>query len=435
INLNELSLQQPKLLITVMRRDTTEQNKPIHETVSDFMKGLHIGKIDVNNAWLRYREEQKTDAYLFAIRSFNLTVDDFRLDSQSFQAEERAYYAKQMRFAAAKATYQMPDGLYKIEADSLFMSTQEQALLAKQVSYTPLGSAANLSKAKGRAVTGTSIKVPLLRISGLDYQQHSLHNRFMARHVLLSEPSLDAFKDKQSSESKGRKPLPHEMVQNIKTPFHIDSVVVRQGYVRYTELVPKAEERGHITFNSLDATLTNLTNIPEQISIDNPAVIQASTLVMGKAPLSVTIRLPLLQENGYHTLRGNIGEANPEIQNSILVPTSFIRIESGHISRGEFSAELTNDRANGTMKVIYSNLSVEMLSKGSGGEQGLGMEILSEVVDWVAIKDSNPMEGEQVRIGNITVTRNAQKSVFNYWKNCLASGFISSMGLKSMAKK
>lgn len=229
--------------------------------------------------------------------------------------------------------------------------------------------------------------------------------------------------------------MPHELVQRVKTPFLVDTLELQGGYIRYSELVPEARERGHITFHQVNALMTNISNMPGQTTTKKPAVIQASARVMDRAVLDVTIRLPLLHQNGYHTLEGSISEANLQMLNPILVPTGFVRITSGLVQRGRFRVELNQHQANGRMDLLYSDLSIDLLSKGTGGGQSLGKKALSKVANKVAIKEHNPAKGEEPRPGSITVTRDPSMSIFSYWKDCLKSGFLSSMGLEKLAEE
>ncbi|TPE43150.1 AsmA family protein [Pontibacter mangrovi] len=434
IQLDELEVAKLNMLLTVMRPDTTESHKPLHETTKGFLQGLAIGKIHVRDGQLGYRLQEAADT-AFTVKHFNLQVLGYKLDSASFHAKERAYYAKKYMLAASNITYQLPDGLYSATTDTLQLDTQAERVLVKGLALKPTVEPAALARAKGKAVTYQEITVKEAALQGVAFGAHSRENEVRVRHVQLLNPSLTAFKDKQHFQDKGTKQLPHAMVQSIKTPFLLDTIALKHGYIRYAELVPQAQERGHITFHHLRALITNLSNMPEHISMEKPAVVQATTKVMDRAKLNVTIKLPLLNRNGYHTLEGEIGETNLQILNPILMPTTFMKITRGQVSSARFKAELTDARATGTMVVLYNNLEVELLKKGSGGDQGLGKKLISELADWIAIKDSNPAEGEQPRTGEIAFSHNRQKSVFNYWKSCLVSGFKSSIGLKSEIPK
>ncbi|WP_299760539.1 hypothetical protein [uncultured Pontibacter sp.] len=431
--LDELAVQQPNMVMTVMRQDTTTTHKPLHETLKGFMNGLAIGKIDVNQASLHYRSGAQSDTML-SVQRFLLTVTDFKLNSASFHAKDRAYYAQKYEVQATDASFLLPDGLYKATTDSLFVNSVTGEIIVKKIQLNPLVGPAALARAKGEAVTHQELKVEQVACKGMDFGKHSRSNEVRIKYVLVQTPSLIAFKDKQHFNIKGKKPMPHEMVQSIKTPFLIDSLELKNGYARYAELVPEAAERGHITFHKLNAVATNISNIPEQISMEKPAVIKASTMVMDRAKLEVTARIPLLHKNGYHTLEGTIGEANLQMLNPILIPTAFVRMESGQVRSGSFKAELNDSEANGNLTLLYSNLKIDLLTKGSGGEQGLGKNVLSFLANTVAIKDANPSEGEKPRIGTIMVNRDPQRSFLSYWKDCISSGFLSSMGLKGMAK-
>ncbi|GAA4427623.1 hypothetical protein GCM10023188_10940 [Pontibacter saemangeumensis] len=436
LTLSLLEVQQPDLLVTVMREDTTQQQKPLYQTAQGILKGLQIGQIDVNSARLQYRKGPDAAENILSIDFFDLTVDDFKLDSQSFQAPDRAYYANKILVEAGKASLLFPDGTYRGSTDSIYINTESRALMAKQVKLKPTTDPAGLSRAKDRAVSYTELVVPEVRFSGLNYPAHSRHNNFIARHLLITGPELKAFKDKQNFENKGSKPLPHELAQQIQTKFLLDSVEVNSCYIHYSELVPKAAKPGNISLQQLNIKMRNVSNMPAHISEKNPAVIQASGLVMGKLPMHLEVYMPLLNENGYHRIKGEIGSGNPEILNPILGPTAFVRFESGHVSRGRFKVELNNDRATGTFHLLYRNLEIELLSKGTGGEQSVGKEILSELASWLALKDSNPAEqGERPRVGKINVSRNRENSVFSYWKDCLMDGFLSVAGLDAQAEK
>ncbi|WP_276496049.1 hypothetical protein [Pontibacter litorisediminis] len=434
VQLEEMEVLEPKLLLSNMRADTTETHKPLHETAKGFIQGLGIGKIDVRQASLYYRDGPKGDT-LLSVRRFRLAVDDFQLDSASYNAKDRAYYAHNYTLEAKDAAYLLPQEYYRFSSDSLYTSTKKGEVLVQQIKLQPILSPAELARAKGEAVTHQEVEVEQLTLRNVAFGEHSRTNKLHVGHVLLQTPALNAFKDKQNFQDKSNKELPHQLVQRIKTPFLIDSVELKNGYIRYAELVPKAQERGHITFHQLNAIITNVSNIPEQISVDKPAVVQASSMVMDRAKLQVTIRLPLLHENCYHSIEGEIGPANLQMLNPILIPTAFVELESGEVRSGRFRAELNETRASGEMTLLYNNLKVELLSKGTGGEQSFGKEVLSVLANKIAIKESNPGEGEKPRTGEITVTRDPKKSVFNYWKECLSSGFLSSMGLNGMAEK
>ncbi|MBW7468542.1 hypothetical protein ABID22_003948 [Pontibacter aydingkolensis] len=439
VDLERLEVRQPYLLMTAMIQDTTATHKPLHETAKGFLLNMHIGQLNVTGANVRFREAAKSETEIFTLNEFDLTVTDYRLDSASFQNNNRTYYSQNIELNAKKATFNIPDEYFKITTDSLNISTNRKDFSARNLQLIPtLGSAAALSKAKGRAATYIKITVPNVTANGIDFSAHSKYNNLEANHILIQSPDITAFKDKKHFKDKGIKPLPHDIAQSIKAQFRIDTIRLRSGFARFEVLDEKATETGYIYFSGLNGSLTNITNKPERISRENPAVIRASALIMGKTKMEATVNLPLLDKKGYHTLKGSVASGQPQMLNPILVPTNFIKIDKGYVQSISFNATLNQERATGSMRALYDNLEIELLSTGasSGDDQGLGKKILSKAADWFIIEDSNPgKKGGSPRIADIKVTRKKNRSVLTYWKDCLASGLMVSMGLEKMAEK
>ena len=437
VNLDSLVVQQPDLMMTVMMKDTTSTHKPMHETVDGLLQNMKIGKIDVDGANFRYRTAVDSKSDLVLLKDFHLTVHDYQLDSASFYDRSRAYYSKSIVLKAKSTELNIPNGYYKLTSDSVALNTSNGSFTVRQVSFEPTLDPTSLAKAKDRAVTWMKAEVPTITAEGINYGLHSRANDIDINRVLILEPNLNSYKDKKNFEEKGEKPLPHDLAQSATLKFRVGSIEVKDGYTRYEELAENATETGHIYFTGLNGSISNLTNRPEGISRESPAVVKVQALLMGKARMQATVSLPLLEKNGYHTLEGSVSSGDPKMLNPILIPTNFIKVDKGQVHTINFNATLDRESAKGSMKALYNNLEIELLSKGatSGDDQGLVKNLISEAANAFLIKESNPDDkGEQPRIGEISVSRKKNRSFITYWKDCLASGIMASMGLEKMAE-
>lgn len=436
LHLHSLKLEQPDLLLTQMRLDITTTHEPLYVSLQGIARNLMIEEIDVAKARLRFKQTRNAEAPALSLENVRLQVDDFRLDSASLHKKGRAYYARRISFASGKARYLLPNRMYRLQFSALKANTADRTLHLDSLRLVPLLSQAAMSREEARAVTLVKLDVPEVNLSGVNYYAHSRYSNLEAKEIQFKQPRLSAFLDRKNFALKGEKPLPHDLLQQVKTGFTLDTVLVEGMYVRYDELAPDASETGHITFQNLNATITNISNDKSRMSAENPAQVQLKTAMMGKANLEITIRLALLNPNGYHTIKGAIGPTDPQILNPILEPTNFVSIKSGQINHGMFDITLHRNTANGTMRLAYQNFKVAILSKQPDKRQTLGGKILSKVANAVAIKsDNTAREGEALRVGEISVTRNKNRSVFNYWKDCLLSGLLSSIGLEAVAEK
>lgn len=192
VQVQELSVQQPALLLSVMQPDTTQQHLPLHQTARGFLYGLHIGRIDVREASLRYRHFTKRDT-LLAVQQFGLVVKEFKLDSASYQARDRSFYAQKYTFNAQQAAYLLGGGHYQLKADTINVNTDTRAALLAGVSLKPLLGPAELAKAQGEAVTHQEAEVKQIALQGIDFSEYSRYNKLRVKYVGLQTPTLSAF--------------------------------------------------------------------------------------------------------------------------------------------------------------------------------------------------------------------------------------------------
>ncbi|PVY40741.1 DUF748 domain-containing protein [Pontibacter virosus] len=432
LDLSKLQVIQPTILITEMRQDTTESHEPLHDAVDGIMKQLRIGAMEVEEATLRIRERQDAETDRISLEKLTISIKDFRLDSTAFQDKERAYYARQITLESGQAAFALPDGTYKLEATALKANTEDGTLNIGNLKLIPLLDNAALARLKGRAVSTMRLEVPEINVSGVDYKVHSQYNNLVADKVVLRNPSLSAYMDRKNFSPKGDKPLPHDIIQQLKTGLTLQKVEVQGMHIRYEELAEEATEKGIITFENLSATISNVTNDKNRMSAKSPAVVDAKASVYGKAPVALTIRLNLLDPDGFHTLQGTAGPADLAVLNPILEPTAFISLKEGSLQKSDFKIDLYRNKASGNLNVRYQNFKVDVLTKDEDKRQSLGKKILSKVANKVVIKSDNPEEGEQLRAGDIAVVRAKKRSVFNYWKDCLVSGFRTAAGVEGI---
>jgi hypothetical protein len=432
LDLDRLRVQQPQMRITEMRQDTTDTHEPLHESVDGIMRQLKIKTIEIVDGSFLIRDGQEAKSNRIEVAGLQLNVKGMQLDSVAFRDEERAYYAQGIALETGKASFLLPDGSYRLQVTALKANTADGTLNLGNLELVPLLKNAALARRKGSAATTMRLKLPELNASGVNFKLHSRHNNLAANLVVLQSPSLSAYMDRKNFPVKGEKPLPHDFVQQLKTGMAIQRIEVKGMRIRYEELAPEATETGVITFESLFATITNVNNDKNRMSAKSPAVVDAKASINGDAPLAVTIRLNLLDPNGYHTIQGSAGPANPATLNPILEPTTFISIKEGSLQKSDFKMELTRHKATGNLNARYQNFRVDLLTKDDDKRQSLGKKVLSKVANKVVINSHNPKNGDELRPGTINVVRARNRSVFNYWKDCLVGGFRTAAGIEGV---
>jgi len=432
LNVSGLKVEKPVLLVTEMRADTTQQHEPLHKSLQGIAKNLHINRIQLANGSVRVKPSKEAKTDRLYLKGFTINVKDLRLDRASFYDEERAYYAKSMDVEIGEFGYTLPDGTYKFEVGALKANTADSTLNIGNFSVLPLLKYSAMARREGKAVSRIKLTVPEINASGVNYKAHSQKNKLAARLVVIKKPELSAYMDKKNYVQRGYKPLPHDFIEKLEAGLDIRQLEVKQMFVRYEELVPKATKTGVITVQNINASIKNISNGKERMSVKSPATAFVRASINGKIPLTTTITLNLLDKNGKHRLEGTFGPGNPATINSILEPTAFISIKEGDLQKSDFRMELNGTEATGNLNLRYSNFKVDVLSNGKEKKQTFRKKILSKIANKVVIKSDNPKEGEELRPGPIHVIRSKKRSVINYWKDCIVSGFRSAAGVENL---
>jgi hypothetical protein len=114
--------------------------------------------------------------------------------------------------------------------------------------------------------------------------------------------------------------------------------------------------------------------------------------------------------------------------NDAFVYLSGVRIKRGQVERLQFSAEVREGRAEGTVRGRYHDLSVEMLDKETG-DRGLRKRVESFVLDDLMLKSENRDDDSDPRTGRIEHEHDEDHTFFKFLWHSLRSGLFSLLGL------
>jgi hypothetical protein len=111
------------------------------------------------------------------------------------------------------------------------------------------------------------------------------------------------------------------------------------------------------------------------------------------------------------------------ILNSFIEAGEHQRIKSGNVESAAFNINVNSGRASGSLRVLYSDLSVAILNNYTGSEKGILNKIASYVGKTFIIRESNlPDENGLLKIGEINYTRNPDDYFLQFVWFALRSG-------------
>ena len=141
----------------------------------------------------------------------------------------------------------------------------------------------------------------------------------------------------------------------------------------------------------------------------------------------------LFDKRNTFTVEASLSGMQAKTLNPILERNAFIYATSGKIDKMDFNFTADKNSAHGTLRMLYHGLEIAVKNKETDDTTGLGEKIISFIAN-IKILNSNPLPGDEIRVGTIEYKRDPEKFLFNYCLKSILSGITTSM-VKQPKKK
>jgi hypothetical protein len=244
---------------------------------------------------------------------------------------------------------------------------------------------------------------------------------------------LKVFRDKRLRFVKKVKLLPMDQLAELPFGLSIDSLKVIKSYVEYEEFPEGGgTETGRVYFDNLYATLLNIDN-------RNPVrntLLSAQSNLLGEGKLNLYVTFPA-DKSKRSSAAGTIKNFNmPEI-NSMLVPATNIKVESGKMKELSFNFTFNAVRSDGELELNYENLKLITFKDSPDKGDALEKDNLKSFImnTFIFRKNMDEDVPEEKRTGAVAYVRDDSRSVFNFWVKSVVSGIKSAYNLDKTEAK
>ncbi|QQT27486.1 hypothetical protein [Sphingobacterium spiritivorum] len=402
---------------------STKPQKTLYESVKKFLNTIQIGGIKVEDISFKYTQLDKGRSSHMEIEKVNLRVRDVLIDSTSISDSLRFYHTKMIELEVPKFEYPLPNGLYKVGFEKLKINTEEQNILLTKVSYLPQLKKDAFYKKKGSGGSIASLRFDTVRFENLDFKNLMRNKQLTARRAQIRNGSVVISSDKRYHSPSENKigQSPHQKLLQLKGLLRLDTVLVENVDVTYSEFSNKYLKEGSISFDHTRGYLTNVTNDSVALKKDKWMRANLSSNIMGSGLLKVEFGFDMLSKQGEHTYKGSVGAMNATAFNRILRPLLNVEIASGNIKRINFDYKANDYRNWGTFKFDYNHLKINILNEQGKGEEKVSKRAISFLVNSFILNDSNPDANEIYHVGNVNYKRVPQYPFFKtLWQSLLA---------------
>jgi len=395
---------------------------------------IEVKEVIIENAKLEFVDFSKDSITRNSFPTCNIFIKHILVDS-AHQGKQRLFNADDICITLGSFSMPMKNGMNNLSFGEMGLSTASGEVYMKDFHLEPLYNKHDYTRKLGYQTDWMDIRINKLSFQRMNLRKLLFEGKLKAGLLEIDSLTLDDYRDKRVPRKPGFKPsMPQDRIRDFKTYLLIDTVLLKNGKSMYAEQID--EEPGTLFFDSMNATLTGLTNDSVLLNAGLITELKGTACLMGKGKLDATIRFNLSDERNSFTFSAlldpmNLVEINPMLSN--LLPA---RVVSGKLKKLLIPMVYANDDlAQGKLLFYYNDLSVIVVDKTQTTWGKIKTGVINFAANDLIINNENPTKAGKMKTGEIYFIRDKEKGIINFlWKSTL-SGLKSTMGFNSKVQK
>jgi hypothetical protein len=362
--------------------------KEFHESRSAVTPSFEVDSFLIENASLLFFDGRKKFP-IYAIYGLDFNVIGFTSDKHNdIEVADASIQVDSLSALVSKNIARLKVAGLNIHPDSIHID---------RLHFGHIIDRYKINKIRGFRASWLNINVDDINIWGIHPGELLSDSILNIDKTSIGFLDLYLFKDKDELIiNPAHKALPSEQVRNIPMPVLIDTLEIEDGNLVLDMQAPKAKAPGSINLNQLHATITNITNIEENLSSNPVMELQADLSVMNAAHVSLNSKFQLDSQDDQFWVKCQADPFDVRVLNGFLGSQFFIEFPSGNINHLEFEFEGNNKANVGTMDLEFEGLKVGKLK------------------DYSKYLDDKPNTGLIAGVGNMLIPNNRSKTDKNY---------------------
>ena len=328
--------------------------------------------------------------------------------------------------SARSFVLKLPKSRYEVRCDHLTVSADDSKLLAESLSIRPLAGDEDFFRGSEFRRTRVSIAIPEISVTGLGCVDLLLGKKYIARAIEIHEAGLEMLVNKDMPDSRDTTgPLMlNEILSSIQPTLKIDKVTMANCRLTYGERFELGAKPALVTFDNMQVSAEGIANHDHS---GTPLVIHAQTKFANAGTMKLVITFPTISRDLTFSYAGSLSGMELSPLNSFLEVSDHMRIKSGVLQDASYEVKVVSGRANGTIRGVYTNLSIASINKNTGSEKGILDRITTFVGNKFTIRHDN-VEGS-LKIGRINYARVPDDPFFQYMWFAIRVGVRDVIGL------
>ena len=380
--------------------------------IAPFAKSIHIGSVTVSNGKMSLRtlllqktSYQQADSIGLALRNIHIVANDTSETGRALFAENLSLNLRNYELYPTGDLYG-----YRINAASL--DGQKGLAKLEVVTILPKTTDAEFMQRLKLRTPRLKIRMQEILINHLDLFRAIHQKELNMESVIVESARIDVYQNKNLPLSRFKR-MPHELFRSIKPHLNIDTILLRNSNILYTEF--HGEQEGQIEFENVNGVILNISNDTLKMSNATPARIDARAELMGVGLLDLSLQIPLLSPTFQCDYTANLGKIDMTYLNRLVEDQNKFRIESGNAERILLKVQVRNGLAQGTIEATYDDMKISVLRPKDGSKKKL-VSVVANII--LRGKNERGSENHPFKVGAVYYRREPTDGILRFiWRS------------------
>ena len=426
----EISNANIEIELSNYLKDSSSYNpaKDLSKEMLGKLLQIKIDSIQINHTNVVVKNRHST-TFVCKTNNASFLFTDLLIDSIAEKDTSRILFSKNINITCDEILLPSKNKDYNFHIQKLEFASSNNSFSIGSVKIIP-----QLPEAEFAKKSPTQRDRYDFLLEGITLQNIHLKNiaekKLVADNLIINKSSFKIFRDlsypRDTLSRLGK--YPQQMLMHIPVPYFINKIVFEHSFIEYKEKNAKSDSAGKVQFYNVHATMTNATNIAEEIKKNNECILLFNAKFLNKADVHAKLTMILKNPTGKFSIEGNIGAISALALNPLTIPMGLARIEKGNIKNVHFNFDGDSYGTNGNLTILYDDIKVSLLKKNNE-ENKYQKKFLPTLAAGLLVKKSNPGSNEKTRVAEVHYKRDMNKSFFNLLWKSIFTGIKQTAGM------
>jgi hypothetical protein len=412
-NANVILCRQDKKNQANKEPDPTEES--MWRMIQPHISGIYVNSVQLNKTKFSYRNSENKKELSLTYKDCSLSLKNIRIDSIGAANSSRILFTEDIAIMLTGVSYFTDDSLYNIKTDSLSYSSFYKLVNIKNATISPTVPFIEFTKRHGMQTDIFDLSIPHLTAKNFKIDKIFTNNEICLDTIILNQPIVTISRDRTalSDTTSQLGKYPNEALLCAPMVLRIPLVLLNDAELHYIERQKLTLKMAHAFFTKINGSITNITNSKEDLEKNGHCMMKLDGFFLKNGKLNTVLDFDLASPDGDYTATANLGHVNVNELNSLFVPFANLKLKTFHLDGGHLSILGNNKELNGKARLLYTDLSIEILAPDKKTHQMKKQGFISFLANLVAIRSNNETGEKEVIANNIHVDRKAKQPFGN----------------------